>query len=1356
MNQHIFAQPDNIDHWEAVCTQTLMALDNATITKLDDWVTRYPIFTLAHLLYNVSALDKAQKNTIKRYIIQQLRHDPKLIEPLKQHLKTNEKNIISHPEFTIKRQPPIRLLNQLTASIVVKPVEEKSSLQIDDAIKDKIYAPLLAEPDGTFHWTKKYKKMLAEFEETDPLALPKYQYGASWSQQTYSFRDNETIGDYVSDVVSGQQTFNQKALEALLEKHYEKSCQSFVYNDILGSLSKTKTYTQLLEVMAMGMWHQFHTLGMSYDNFNYPLPDMFVLLQEQKQKDTPKIIACAQKLVEKYPTPAVRISIFFLFPEHIDFVTGDKKHIKQITHYFYRHFMRFFNHPEVFGLVYAYAFAPSYSKEYSWSEPLFLLNIKHRQSDVIQMVDAYLIACTEYSPSTGFLKKNLPKVRKNFQLLRAYHHADALKLLLSYSHETIILPELAKWVERYPIFTLVHLSKSLNKKNVSTLIKDSLYKNPLLIEPLMQALQDDKALKNTILSLTTDITQEQIQQALDAKVAILEQKNEQPKKPKKITSKRLIYPALPLTRITTETQITVCDTLDDTEKYYKNSFIELIKNPEKYLYPIFEEINQPAELAILKANYDNFCDDKKWLANIFMKPSVLTLDNFNQIERFKDNDFFMRPDKEKLYNTTESINYSSVVSMVLKRLSMSIRSAIFMGDFPVNKLRYRYRLGALYPDVLAFFHDRPDDEVANIMVTKYFPLYDNLRSSREKLSFISNIVHHISVPYLIDAFNTKKSKRYMDDYFQKNPETVINETIYLLFTKQTDPQLKKTQKNAKVLFAWLVENHKKPLMKTLKAYDTQLTNAGKAVALVDFLATYEAWTADKKAQDQQVIPQTTNTSGIPESLLSDDWQKATRKRNLMLSPTIHYHDFPVLVVAQSQQPLPKQAQIRLLTMMLASDFKKPLPMLLPTLQYMSKDSQTILADALWDEYLRLDMPNTDKWLMMASGYLYHEGLDDKVWQFIKRWESSTKRGSIKLSFAVLAQQALSHPNTKACDNALRMLIRISQKSRATLRPPAKEQIERYAKTAGLNQEDIADSLIPTLGLDAQGKRIFDFGSRQFTMTLDAHLNLKFADNNDKAYKNLPKVGQKDDVAKATLAHTELKHIKKQLKDFIRDDIPRMEDMLSSQRRLTVTSFQKFYVHNPLMLRYSFQLIWGVFDKDNPNTLRQPFRVFETGEILDIHHDNLTLSEDDLIGLVHPLQLSDEQKNQLVNSLQDDEIIQPFLQLTRPIYQLTDTEKQSQSITRFQHEKFATGSVMGFKNKGWHPYQIGGGFCEGFTKTVNGHNLFFGFSGFGLWEGAPAKNQDKGQKLQEIHIRDGMSDIDISEFIYILDGMERLD
>ena len=53
----------------------------------------------------------------------------------------------------------------------------------------------------------------------------------------------------------------------------------------------------------------------------------------------------------------------------------------------------------------------------------------------------------------------------------------------------------------------------------------------------------------------------------------------------------------------------------------------------------------------------------------------------------------------------------------------------------------------------------------------------------------------------------------------------------------------------------------------------------------------------------------------------------------------------------------------------------------------------------------------------------------------------------------------------------------------SLRDNAAEFLQVVAENRGLSQEELADRLVPTLGLDDPQALSFDFGPRQFTRSL---------------------------------------------------------------------------------------------------------------------------------------------------------------------------------------------------------------------------------------------------------------------------------
>ncbi|WP_227429512.1 DUF4132 domain-containing protein [Psychrobacter sp. I-STPA6b] len=576
-----------------------------------------------------------------------------------------------------------------------------------------------------------------------------------------------------------------------------------------------------------------------------------------------------------------------------------------------------------------------------------------------------------------------------------------------------------------------------------------------------------------------------------------------------------------------------------------------------------------------------------------------------------------------------------------------------------------------------------------------------------------------------------------------------------------------------------------------------------------------------------------NTTGIPQALLSTDWQKTTRKRNIILNETVSRcasnhttsvstsastsdkqdntedkQQVPLVdaltapVIASTGEPLPSDAFEQLLLMLKFSSLDKPIITLSSVLPAFTPESLATLANELWDDYEDTSGRDKDswfdsfdknkRWFMTASAWLADKSIADKVWQFIKDYESMpTQRGSITHSFKVLATLASNYPDSERAEKSLQMLIKISQKARSTLRPHADKALSHYAKCLGLSTEQLADKLLPDFGLDKYGTLVVDYNphqpdSRKITVSLTDDLTFAYHDETGKTFKNPPKAGKNDDenAVKEFLAQHKLD--KKQLKE-LRSNLPkRLEQMMIEQRALSLCDFMDYYVHHPIMAQLSKRLLWQVqlTDKDK-NNKRQLFWLSESLELLDAE-DNL-LSEGILknslmansdnknnakgakkdtpqsvatptvtITLVHPILLSKEQLATWSEQFNDYQIIQPFAQLARPVYSLSDKEKSTGEIHRFDNDTFATGSVIGLRSgsQNWEVIQYRGGYCGAYDKVINGHKLSITLQeGYPLYEGVP--KPDNGQQIEPLLVPQDIDDITASEFLLAVDSMVRL-
>lgn len=75
--------------------------------------------------------------------------------------------------------------------------------------------------------------------------------------------------------------------------------------------------------------------------------------------------------------------------------------------------------------------------------------------------------------------------------------------------------------------------------------------------------------------------------------------------------------------------------------------------------------------------------------------------------------------------------------------------------------------------------------------------------------------------------------------------------------------------------------------------------------------------------------------------------------------------------------------------------------------------------------------------------------------------------------------------------------------------------------------------------------------------------------------------------------------------------------------------------------FAIGLIWGIYKEE---TLTGSFRYMEDGSFNTVDEEELELPEDAVIGLIHPIELSKEERDAWKEQLEDYEIIQPVEQL----------------------------------------------------------------------------------------------------------------
>jgi predicted DNA-binding WGR domain protein len=356
-----------------------------------------------------------------------------------------------------------------------------------------------------------------------------------------------------------------------------------------------------------------------------------------------------------------------------------------------------------------------------------------------------------------------------------------------------------------------------------------------------------------------------------------------------------------------------------------------------------------------------------------------------------------------------------------------------------------------------------------------------------------------------------------------------------------------------------------------------------------------------------------------------------------------------------------------------------------------------LADLGWDlfqAWLFAGAPSKEAWAFTALGVLGNDETARKLTPLIRAWPGEAAHARAVTGLDVLARIGT--------DVALMHLHGIAQKLKFKgLQEKAKEKIEQVAEMRGFTAEELADRLVPDLGLDDDGTLWLDFGPRRFKVVFDELLKPGVMDDEMKRMSDLPKPRQSDDAEKSEAAVETWKALKKDAKTISQAQLTRLELAMCSQRRWEAPVFRQFLVEHPLLVHLVRRLVWGVYD--DKNALTGTFRVAEDGSFASDKDDTFALGDDASVGIAHRLDLSDAQAGAWGQVFADYEVLQPFEQLARGIHKQTGGEAEAKALDRVKGIEVPTGKVLGLDARGWRrgPPQDGGVVCWYEKRTPAG-------------------------------------------------------
>jgi hypothetical protein len=390
-----------------------------------------------------------------------------------------------------------------------------------------------------------------------------------------------------------------------------------------------------------------------------------------------------------------------------------------------------------------------------------------------------------------------------------------------------------------------------------------------------------------------------------------------------------------------------------------------------------------------------------------------------------------------------------------------------------------------------------------------------------------------------------------------------------------------------------------------------------------------------------------------------------------------------------------------------------------------------LAEMVWGVFERWQaagFPNKDGWVLQALALCGDDGTVRRLAPLIRAWPGQGGHSRAVSGLRVLAQIGT--------EVALMHLNGIAEKvTFKGLKAKAQETIAEVADGLGLSPEQLADRLVPDFGLDRNGSMVLDYGPRRFTVGFDEQLKPVVADEDGSRRKVLPKPAAKDDPVLAPAAYAAFSALKKDVRTIAADQIRRFEQAMVRSRRWSAAEQRALFVEHPLLWHVARRLVWATFDQAGAVT--GSFRVAEDRTLADADDNEVTLADDALVGIAHPLHLRDR-LGAWSDLFADYEILQPFPQLGRDTWALTAEERRATVLHRLDGVVIATGRVLGLAHRGWERGTVeDAGVSGAMYKPVTGNRVLVLELDPGIIAGMATEWNE--QKVTGVWLSDGVPD-----------------
>jgi hypothetical protein len=362
------------------------------------------------------------------------------------------------------------------------------------------------------------------------------------------------------------------------------------------------------------------------------------------------------------------------------------------------------------------------------------------------------------------------------------------------------------------------------------------------------------------------------------------------------------------------------------------------------------------------------------------------------------------------------------------------------------------------------------------------------------------------------------------------------------------------------------------------------------------------------------------------------------------------------------QPLPAQCVPVILADLRDSTLTEPGSRILQLKKHANAHSLDAFVLAVFERWLATSGSPKDWWTMTALGLLGSDRSSLRLGELILLWPQECF-----LQRALYGIQCL-----RACGNAQALAS-----LRAIPFRQGRDTLKQIAQERGFSLVELADVAIPTLGLDTEF--VLSFGPRQFRLGLSPSLEPCLIDSRYERRSTLPDMETTDDPSKVELARGEWESFRVRAVNIVAQQRRRLEIASSNQTTWDGAFFLRQMIPHPVLNPLLRSIVWGLFKE---NKLLMAFRVTLSNAV-DITGSPVPLQAGQTVGIVHPTEMSKEERLIWGDVLFEQDTPPVFAQLAREPHVLPADQKDHLELLDWQDHKLPVRRLYAAcQTRGW--------------------------------------------------------------------------